>query len=75
MAVHRVFVYGTLKNGQPNHHWLGASKCLGRGHTLEMYPLIIATQYNIPFLLYAPGQGNHVKGNLYTHTYIYINVK
>ncbi|XP_077284226.1 putative gamma-glutamylcyclotransferase CG2811 isoform X2 [Arctopsyche grandis] len=68
--MHRVFVYGTLKTGEPNHHWLtsknnGYSKFLGNAHTIEKYPLIIATKYNIPFLLYSPGNGDIIKGEVY----------
>lgn len=58
--VYKVFVYGTLKRGEPNHHWFsnvpgGKSRFLYQARTTEKYPLIIATDYNIPFLLYAPG--------------------
>lgn len=65
--MHQVFVYGTLKTDEPNHHWLtikinGYSKYLGKATTIEKYPLIISTKYNIPFLLYTPGEGNIVEG-------------
>ncbi|KAJ2938347.1 hypothetical protein O0L34_g13269 [Tuta absoluta] len=67
---HKVFVYGTLKRNEPNHHWLtdsgkGHSKFLAEGSTKTKYPLIIATKYNIPFLLHNPGDGYHVKGEIY----------
>ncbi len=57
-----VFVYGTLKKGEPNHHWLtnqdhGSAKFVGAGTTKELYPLVIASKYNIPFLLDKPGTG------------------
>lgn len=62
-----VFVYGTLKRNEPNHHWLtnpenGIGKFVGEGTTKTKYPLVIATRYNIPFLLYSPGNGYFVKG-------------
>ncbi|XP_075218565.1 putative gamma-glutamylcyclotransferase CG2811 isoform X2 [Lycorma delicatula] len=65
-----VFVYGTLKHGQPNHNWLtetenGCSKYVGDGSTVKKYPLIIASKYNIPFLLSEPGVGNNVLGEIY----------
>lgn len=50
-----VFVYGTLKTGEPNHHWLtdaqGRSSFLGPGLTLDTWPLVVVTKYNIPMLL------------------------
>jgi gamma-glutamylaminecyclotransferase len=65
MSLHRVFVYGTLKRGEPNHHWMtdtskGYSRFLGVGRTVKKYPLVIATKYNIPFILDCPGHG-HVR--------------
>lgn len=61
--LHRVFVYGTLKRGEPNHSLIqdaanGYAKFLGIGRTVTPYPLIIATRYNIPFLLKKPGIGH-----------------
>ena len=57
-----IFVYGTLKNGEPNHEkWLkngdGKSKFVGVAQTVFKWPLVIATKYNVPFLLKAPGVG------------------
>ncbi|XP_015428580.1 PREDICTED: putative gamma-glutamylcyclotransferase CG2811 isoform X2 [Dufourea novaeangliae] len=68
--LYRVFVYGTLKRGEPNHSLIsdtanGYSKFLGLGKTTVPYPLIIATRYNIPFLLKKPGFGHHVIGEVY----------
>lgn len=45
-----VFVYGTLKRGQPNHHWLssaenGFQRFLGEGATVTQFPLVIASRY------------------------------
>uniref|UniRef100_A0A915HWI6 Gamma-glutamylcyclotransferase family protein n=1 Tax=Romanomermis culicivorax TaxID=13658 RepID=A0A915HWI6_ROMCU len=55
-ATHMVFVYGTLKSGEPNHHYLSNSfdefcKYIGLGQMEKKYPLIIASKYNIPYLL------------------------
>ncbi|XP_033318833.1 putative gamma-glutamylcyclotransferase CG2811 isoform X2 [Bombus bifarius] len=68
--LHRIFVYGTLKRGEPNHNLIqdvanGYAKFLGLGRTVVPYPLIIATHYNIPFLLKKPGFGHHVFGEVY----------
>ena len=57
-----VFVYGTLKNGEPNHHWLtdaanGEAEFVTHAQTIVEFPLVIASKYNIPFLLNAPGVG------------------
>lgn len=71
--LHRVFVYGTLKRGEPNHGLIkdatnGYAKFLGLGRTTVSYPLVIATKYNIPFLLKKPDVGNvsWEKINLFT---------
>ncbi|CRK99928.1 CLUMA_CG013228, isoform A [Clunio marinus] len=68
---HKVFVYGTLKNGQPNYHILtnqenGFSKFVSIGKTSQKFPLVIGSRYNIPFLLNRPGLGNHVVGEIYS---------
>lgn len=67
----KVFVYGTLKNGQPNHYWLtekkhGAAHFIETGTTQTKFPLIVASQYNVPFLLSAPGTGHYIKGEIYS---------
>jgi gamma-glutamylaminecyclotransferase len=66
----KVFVYGTLKKGQPNHHWLGNksngfASFLSPATTTQKMPLVIATRYNIPFLLNKPGEGSYVTGEIY----------
>lgn len=66
----KVFVYGTLKRGEPNHHWLtrsenGVSRFLGIGTTVEKFPLVVGTRYNIPFLLDQRGTGHNVQGEIY----------
>ncbi|XP_023594292.1 gamma-glutamylaminecyclotransferase isoform X2 [Trichechus manatus latirostris] len=66
----QVFVYGTLKRGQPNHQVMldgtnGSSAFQGRGRTVEPYPLVIAGQHNIPHLLNLPGRGHCVAGEIY----------
>ncbi|CAO1368691.1 unnamed protein product [Diamesa tonsa] len=66
----KVFVYGTLKRGEPNHHWLtkkdnGYSNYLSNAVTTQKYPLVVGTRYNIPFLLNKPGDGNYVMGEIY----------
>lgn len=66
-----VFVYGTLKRGQPNFYWMtdakpGASaKLVATGRMPQEYPLVIATRYNVPFLLDRPGTGKVVQGEIF----------
>lgn len=67
----QVFVYGTLKKGEPNHFWLtkkenGFAQFISGGKTDIKFPLIIATKYNIPFLLNVPGTGQNVSGEIYS---------
>ncbi|KAH8371751.1 hypothetical protein KR093_008779 [Drosophila rubida] len=66
----RVFVYGTLKRGEPNHHWLttkenGVSQFVAKGKTVLKFPLVIGTRYNIPFLLNKRGVGHQIEGEVY----------
>ncbi|XP_034404268.1 gamma-glutamylaminecyclotransferase-like [Cyclopterus lumpus] len=66
----RVFVYGTLKKGQPNYHRMfeganGKAAFLASARTAQRYPLVIAGEHNIPFLLNLPGQGHRVHGEIY----------
>uniref|UniRef100_A0A3B5MT68 Gamma-glutamylaminecyclotransferase n=2 Tax=Xiphophorus couchianus TaxID=32473 RepID=A0A3B5MT68_9TELE len=68
--MHRVFVYGSLKRGQPNYPYMtdscyGKAEFLGTAVTVQKYPLVIATNYNIPSLLNLPGQGKRVNGEIY----------
>ncbi|KAM4538593.1 gamma-glutamylaminecyclotransferase C-like [Fundulus diaphanus] len=70
VLMHRVFVYGSLKRAQPNYPLItdsnnGKAELLATATTVQKYPLVIATQYNIPFLLNLPGQGHRVHGELY----------
>lgn len=64
IKMQRVFVYGTLKKGQPNHHLIsggiesGDCRVEGVGVTEAKYPLIVTTRYNVPFLLDAPNARN-----------------
>lgn len=67
----KVFVYGTLKKGEPNYHWLttednGLAQFMCNGKTIEKFPLIVATKYNIPFLLNVPETGHNINGEIYS---------
>lgn len=65
-----VFVYGTLKRNQPNHHWFwqpnkGTARFVSTGCTITKFPLFVGSQYNVPFLLNKPGIGNCIFGEIY----------
>lgn len=66
----QIFVYGTLKRGQPNNYRMfdsanGKAKFLASARTTREYPLVIASKYNVPFLLNIPGKGHRVEGEIY----------
>ncbi|XP_031554844.1 putative gamma-glutamylcyclotransferase CG2811 [Actinia tenebrosa] len=66
----KIFVYGTLKNGFPNHYLLknppkGKTTFVEHAVTKERYPLVIGTDAKIPFMLPIPGQGKNIKGEIY----------
>ena len=82
MSLQKVFVYGTLKQNQPNHYMLEnggpdladfqstteefqPAKFIGQAHTKEKYPLVIASKFNIPYLLDQPGTGHQIHGEIY----------
>lgn len=60
---HRVFVYGTLKRGQPNYFRFqdsakyGQANFLGEAKLTKTYPMVIASRYNIPMVLDKEGHG------------------
>ncbi|XP_035829397.1 gamma-glutamylaminecyclotransferase isoform X2 [Aplysia californica] len=67
---HFLFSYGTLKEGQPNAAVMhdpgnGKATFIGTGHTTKKYPLIIGSQYGMPYLLLAEGEGKNVKGEVF----------
>ena len=66
----QVFVYGTLKRNCPNNYLLkdpnkGIAKYVCSATTKDKYPLVVTSDYNIPFLLNKPGVGNHVSVEVY----------
>lgn len=66
----QIFVYGTLKKGQPNHRHIidksnGKAEFVATAVTTQRYPLVIASKYNVPFLLNLPGLGQRVQGEIY----------
>lgn len=76
-----VFVYGTLKSGEPNHYVLQnggkglqelkldnfqAAQFVSKGKTIQKYPLVIASKWNIPYLLDKKNTGNEIQGEIYS---------
>jgi gamma-glutamylaminecyclotransferase len=61
----RVFVYGTLKRGFSNHPLLERAEWLGAARTRGRWPLVIAGSWFVPCLLERPGDGHHVRGEVY----------
>ena len=65
----KLFVYGTLRQGQPNNHLMqSGSTFIGQATTCEKYPLVIASPFEIPFLLNLSGTGHYVIGDVYDVT-------
>jgi gamma-glutamylaminecyclotransferase len=63
--MHKVFVYGTLKEGYANFGINGGRRIPGEYRTAERYPLHIVTTYFIPWLVNRPGIGERVIGQLF----------
>ena len=56
----KIFVYGTLKKGQPNSYKLveNGAVFVDSASTADKWPLRIASDSNIPFLLYRKDHGH-----------------
>jgi gamma-glutamylaminecyclotransferase len=64
--IHRLFVYGTLKKGFPNHdNYMESARRLGKYQTIEKYPLVLCGARYVPCMINRPGKGHHVEGELY----------
>ncbi len=63
--LHRIFVYGTLKQGFPNCHINRGQRVPGVFVTTQPYPLYILGEAHLPWLVQQPGQGHAVAGELY----------
>ena len=63
---HHLFVYGTLKKGFPNHdHYMRSARDLGKYQTIEKYPLTLCGPRYVPCMIFSPGDGHRVEGELY----------
>jgi gamma-glutamylaminecyclotransferase len=60
-----LFVYGTLKEGFFNHHINRGERLPGEFVTRQRFPLYLIGPRYLPWLVNAPGEGEHVVGQLY----------
>jgi len=63
--MHEIFVYGTLREGYPNHHHNVGARRSGIFRTVEKFPLVLNGQRNSPCLIDTPGKGFRVRGEVY----------
>ncbi|MDC1287877.1 gamma-glutamylcyclotransferase [Gammaproteobacteria bacterium] len=63
--MHEIFVYGTLREGYPNHHHNAGTRRSGTFRSVEKFPLVVNGQRNSPCLIDAPGKGFRVRGEVY----------
>lgn len=57
----RIFVYGTLLQGESNHRWLGGSRCLGQWTSLPLFTLYDLGDYPAAMA----GGGSSLHGEVY----------
>ncbi len=62
---HRVFVYGTLKRGFPNHGLMRQATFLATGTTADRYPMIVQGRSFSPVMLPEAGEGHHIVGEVW----------
>lgn len=62
---YKIFVYGTLKQNEPNHEELvkRKAKFICKANSVCKWPLIIASECNLPFLLYKINYGKVCRFN------------
>lgn len=61
--MHNVFVYGTLKRGQPRHNAMAGQKLICTATTVPDYRMFNLGSY--PGLVDAPGRGDRVGGEVF----------
>jgi len=63
--LHKIFVFGTLKQGFPNFHLNQGQQLSGQFQTVETYPLYLVGERHGPWLIHTHGQGFNVQGEIY----------
>jgi gamma-glutamylaminecyclotransferase len=61
----RVFVFGTLKAGFPNFGVNRGRRVGGVFRTVDRLPLWLVGDRHVPWLIDAPGEGEHIAGEVY----------
>jgi len=64
--VQQIFVFGTLKQGFPNHKCNSGERLPGNYQTLHKYPLYLVGKRCSPWLILDPGRGNKIQGQIFT---------
>jgi gamma-glutamylaminecyclotransferase len=62
---HRVFVYGTLKEGFPNFHVNRGTRVPGEFVTVDAFPMYVIGRCAVPWLVDRTGEGHVVRGQLF----------
>jgi gamma-glutamylaminecyclotransferase len=65
MTTHRVFVFGTLKQGFPNFATNTGARVPGEYATLLPHPLYLVGERHSPWMLAQPGAGLPVQGQVF----------
>jgi len=63
--VHKVFVFGTLKEGFPNFKTNKGIRYRGDFETKESFPLYLVGERYSPWLILSSGEGHKVKGQVF----------
>lgn len=62
---HLVFVFGTLKEEFPNFGTNPGARVLGTYETVNQFPLYLVGERHSPWMVNAPGSGEHVIGQVF----------
>ena len=61
-----IFVFGTLKQGFPNDQSNSGNRLPGQYKTLHKFPLYLVGERFSPQLIYVPGNGQQIQGQVFT---------
>ena len=60
-----LFTYGSLKQGFPNAHRNSGQRLPGSYRTREVLPMVLLGEGHVPCVIYDPGTGYQVMGEVY----------